>query len=478
MSTGPRKVFSRNQFLRLITERRSASAYGLAVIAVCGLLGISQVLPNGPLITAVALIVVYEFQKRLDQGVPMLQLTALIAVLQWLVGPILNYSSDYEYGRYQMYVEEGLYFQYAMPATCLYVVVMLAVGSSVLQKDLLRFVDRRNFVTIAVTLNVIALVAAVAANRVGGSLQFLFHLLSQLRYVGAIYFLFSQHHLRLLLAAASLAPLLIGSLSNGMFHDLLLWVAIIFCYWFAQRKWEFKTKLLVLSLAGFALFSIQAVKLEYREQMRRGTDPSLVALMVEYLTPGGKAWESDSLSLVITRLNQGWIISAVLDNVPEEEPFADGETLKDAFAASLVPRFLMPDKITAGGRENFRRFTGLQIANSTSMGISPLGESYANFGELGGVILMILYGLVYSGCFFLAVRFVSGHPTFFFWLPLIFYQAVKAETEFGVVLNQLSKGGVVAVAGYYFIQMNFPARLRKPVMLLQSRRVSGAGRPA
>ncbi|MFN9040620.1 MAG: hypothetical protein ACK5YO_30300, partial [Planctomyces sp.] len=80
--------------------------------------------------------------------------------------------------------------------------------------------------------------------------------------------------------------------------------------------------------------------------------------------------------------------------------------------------------------------------------------------------------------FYLAVRFVSGHPTFFFWLPLIFYQAVKAETEFGVVLNQLSKGGVVAVAGYYFIQMNFPARLRKPVMLLQSRRVSGAGRPA
>ncbi|MFM7867016.1 MAG: hypothetical protein ACKPHU_22615, partial [Planctomycetaceae bacterium] len=175
--------------------------------------------------------------------------------------------------------------------------------------------------------------------RVSGNLQFFFHLLSQLRYVGAIYFLFSRHQLRLILAAASLSPLLLGSLSNGMFHDLLLWVAIIFCYWFAQRKWEFKTKLLVLSLAGFALFSIQAVKLEYRQQIRRGTDPSLGALLVEYLTPGGKAWESDSLSLVITRLNQGWIISAVLDNVPAEEPFADGETLKDAFVASLVPRF-------------------------------------------------------------------------------------------------------------------------------------------
>ncbi|MFM7165638.1 MAG: hypothetical protein ACKO3T_10360, partial [Planctomycetaceae bacterium] len=212
MSTGTRRNFSRSQFLRLITERRSASAYGLVVIAVCGLLGISQVLPNGPLITVVALIAVYEFQKRLDQGVPLLQLTALIAVLQWLVGPILNYSSDYEYGRYQMYVAEDVYFQYAMPATCLYVVVMLAVGSSVLQKDLLRWIDRRNFMTIAFALNAIALVAAVAATRVSGNLQFFFHLLSQLRYVGAIYFLFSHHHLRLILAAASLSPLLLGSL--------------------------------------------------------------------------------------------------------------------------------------------------------------------------------------------------------------------------------------------------------------------------
>jgi hypothetical protein len=478
VSTGTRKVFSRNQFLRLITERRSASAYGLVVIAVCGLLGGLQTLPNGPLVTAVALIAVYEFQKRLDQGVPLLQLTALIAVLQWLVGPVLNYSSDYEYGRYQMYVAEDVYFQYALPATCLYVAVMLAVGRSVLQKDLLRWIDRRNFVTIAVALNAIALVAAMAATRVEGNTQFFFHLLSQLRYVGAIYFLFSHHQLRLLLAAASLSPLLLGSLSNGMFHDLLLWVAIIFCYWFAQRKWELKSKLLVLSLAGFALFSIQAVKLEYREQMRQGTDPSLIELLVEYLTPGGKAWESDSLSLVITRLNQGWIISAVLDNVPAEEPFADGETLKEAFVASLVPRFLMPDKVTAGGRENFRRFTGLQIANSTSMGISPLGEAYANFGDLGGIVLMVLYGLVYSGCFYVAVRFVSRHPTFFFWLPLIFYQAIKAETEFGVVLNQLAKGGMVAIAGYYFIQMNFPARIKRPIMVLQPRHVPATGRPA
>ena len=38
----------------------------------------------------------------------------------------------------------------------------------------------------------------------------------------------------------------------------------------------------------------------------------------------------------------------------------------------------------AGGRENFRKFTGLNISDGTSMGISIAGEGYANFGWAGG----------------------------------------------------------------------------------------------
>lgn len=464
MASQPVRGHSRNSLLRLILEKQSASLYGLVLVALCGLLGMTQAIANELLVPVVVLVVMYEFQKRLDQGVPLLQLTALIAVLQWLLGPVLAYNTEFAFARYDMYVTEDVYFQYALPATAFYVAVMLAVGASVKQRHLLQNLDRKNFVSIGIALNLLSLASAVVAPRFSGNLQFFLFLLSQLRYVGGLYLLFSRHELRLLMFGVSLSPLLLTSLSSGMFHDMILWFAIIFCYWFAQRKWSFAVKMLILSSAAFAMFSIQVVKQEYREKMRKGEPASIVTLLAEYVTPGGKAWESNALSLAVTRLNQGWIISAVMDHVPLDEPFCDGETLKEAFVSALVPRILLPDKATAGGRVNFRRFTGLEIADSTSMGISPLGEAYANFGEFGGTIVMVCYGAAFSGMFYVALLNVIRRPAFFFWLPLIFYQSIKAETEFVVVLNQITKGGLVAIVMYYLIDLNFPVRVRRLVM--------------
>jgi hypothetical protein len=457
----------RRQFLKAILEQRSASVYGLVAVFFTGILGATQIIPNELSVGVVALIVIYEFQKRLDQGIPLLQLTAVIATLQWLVGPILNFNTPYEYGKYQMYVGEQEYFQFALPATCSYVVIMLAVGASVRQRQLLQQLDHRNFLAIGILLNLLSLAASFAAVRFGGGLQFFLFMLTQLRYVGALYLLFSRHQLRYILFAVSLSPLLSQSLSSGMFHDMILWLAIVFCYWFAQRKWAFGQKVVALSLSAFLLFSIQAVKQEYRALMKRGERPSMVSLVGKYVTPGGRAWESDVLTLVVVRLNQGWIISAVMDHVPANEPFAEGETIKDAVVSAFLPRFLFPEKKEAGGRENFRRFTGLPIADETSMGISPLGEAYANFGEFGGILVMATFGAFFAGLFSLSLKYVVHRPAFFFWLPLLFYQSIKAETEFLVVLNQLSKGAIVAFAMHWFIDLNFPVRMRTLIPRVQ-----------
>ncbi len=474
----------RSRFLKSILDRRSASVYGLVLLTVLGVIGYAQVLPNLLVVPIITAVVVYEFQKRLDQGVPLLQLTALIAVLQWLLGPVLAYNNDYQYGKYQMYVDEARYFEYALPATTLYVVVMLAIGASIRQKELLGQLDRSNFVKIGFFLNFIALIASIAATRFGGGVQFALFLVSQARYVGAIYFLFSRHPLRLLLAAGSMAFLLIGALSVGMFHDLLLWMAVIFCYWFAQRKWVLQTKIMSLLATGFLLFGIQVIKQDYRSQVARGERPSIVEMMVSYLSPSGRAWEDGAMANAIIRLNQGWIISAVLDHVPAEEPFADGATLREAVESALLPRLLAPNKKEAGGRENFMKFTGIEINRETSMGISPLGEAYANYGVFGGILLMMAFGAFFALLFKLSLRFVARRPAFFFWLPMLFYQSIKAETEFVVVLNQLSKGAVIAFALYYFTHLNFPVRFKQvvlrnvPTRRRNSPASSAAGSPA
>ena len=80
-------------WLRSVLEKRSGSGVGIVAIVLLGFLGFTQIFPNGLLVYPILLIIGYEFQKRLDQGVPLLQLTSLSAVLQWLVGPVRRYFS-------------------------------------------------------------------------------------------------------------------------------------------------------------------------------------------------------------------------------------------------------------------------------------------------------------------------------------------------------------------------------------------------
>ena len=117
-----------------------------------------------------------------------------------------------------------------------------------------------------------------------------------------------------------------------------------------------------------------------------------------------------------------------------------------------MPRLLNKNKKGAGGQENFRRFTGLPIQKSTSMGISPLGEAYVNFGVEGGIAFMAVFGICFSLLYRFATSKVVRHPDLMFWIPLIFYQGIKAETEMIVVTNQLVKGGLIVLVGYFAVQ--------------------------
>jgi hypothetical protein len=247
-----------------------------------------------------------------------------------------------------------------------------------------------------------------------------------------------------------------------MFHDLLLWLALIFCIWFPTAKWLHYRKPLVFASAALMVFAIQVVKQDYRDRLRAGESPSLFVMAFDYLSPSGRAWDQDVLSLALVRLNQGWIISAVMNHVPSQQAFANGTTVVDAVVA-LAPRFLVPTKVTAGGRESFRKYTGLEIGNETSMCICVLGEAYANFGEYGGILFMIAFGAFLAVYYSKVLKWTAEHPDFLFWIPLIFYQAIKAETDMVVIVNQIFKGSIVAFGGYWAMHRFFPpAMFQRP----------------
>jgi len=423
----------------------------IVAIALLGFAGSGQFLPNSLIVWGIFGFVFFAFEREMDHGIPISLIGAMLAAGQWLLGPLLSYQLDVSVDRYQMYVESETYFAFAMPATSAFICGLLLLSSRPEEYRLLRQRDGRNDFRIGVAL----LIAAVASDFVRplapGGLAFFFHLVSQLRYIAAVYFLFSDHRYKWLLVAVSLSHLVIRSTEQAMFHDLILWGSLIACFWWLLKPRTVLTKVCFLSAGLLFVSSIQLVKREYRSAAWSGQDPSLVAVAYDVLIEQGKFTDRIALENAVVRLNQGWIISAVLRHVPAREPFADGETINEAVVAAVMPRFLAPNKKEAGGQENFRRFTGLPLADSTSMGISPLGEAYANFGGFGGTVFMFAWGTAF-GLGIGAVRhFGRRDPSFLIWTPLIFYQAIKAETEIVVVLNQLVKGGVVAFGAYYLI---------------------------
>jgi hypothetical protein len=274
-----------------------------------------------------------------------------------------------------------------------------------------------------------------------------------LKYIGAALWLFQPQSKNKWLAMAGILFLtLLSSIQAGMFHDLLLWLALLFSFVVLQTNMSIWRRL-VFIIGGFLLaFLIQSIKGEYRERLAEGLMANqtpeevfidLVTIRVENLQ--NLFTDDEFMAMTNVRLNQGWIISAIIDNVPNMEPYANGETIWEAFSASFIPRFLDPEKKVAGGRENFERFTGLPLGAGTSMGTSVLGEAYANFGPMGTWIFMFFWGLFLSIIFNTLVKYAQKQPLMYVFLPLIFLQVVKGETELYVVLNHFIKSIILVM---------------------------------
>ena len=73
------------------------------------------------------------------------------------------------------------------------------------------------------------------------------------------------------------------------------------------------------------------------------------------------------------------------------------------------------------------------------MGISVAGESYINFGVFGGIIFMGAWGIFLSFIWKQLYLKSLKKPFLIFFLPLIFLQVIKAETELSSSLNHLTK---------------------------------------
>jgi len=400
---------------------------------------------------------VYLFQTT-GYGFPVRSLMVTIASLQWCVAPMFAYYGIYTHFKYRMYVPQEEYFSYVVPATFAFA---LGLSLTVWKKEQQIFQDATNQVVRTIRKNrdlpILILAIGMGATYIEEyvPIQFAFvnYLVSLLRYVALIMLVFSPWRALRYLWIVVGSYFLFEAILSSYLHEAFILAVLIFFY--VLRRYEIGTtrRLVLLMIALLLIGVMQEIKLEYRRvliaQQSESGDLSAILGLVDQEIVGMKAGgEDSSYDAVLIRLNQGWVISRILQYVPRVREFEDGRTISKALVAALLPRFLAPDKAVAGGVANFERFTGYKLRR-TSMGISLVGEGYVNFGKAGGVLFMFVMGIAFSLLISFFMWIVKHQPLFLTFFPLIFWQAIKAETDLVTVLNHLSKGLIFALAFYY-----------------------------
>ena len=410
----------------------------------------------------IVLLVALNFIRALGKRIPMLELMLLTAGLQWVIGPAIEYQATSHHYKYYMYVEEAVYMAYVVPAYGIFTLIIL-YGLKKGPKLNIAIDKFYEYAPYGKYILLVGVFSDFVKGTAPGGLQFVFFLLANFKYAGALILFFSIKKWDRYLFYAALGYLFFGAIRSGFFHDLILWGTFFYMYWAYKIKPNTKLNIIIIVFGMFAATTIQGVKANYRSIIAEGYEGSYLTLFFDSLgqrisrdeeAPGFE--DKDELNV---RLNQGWIISAIMEHTPRMQQYAGGTTVGEAIFASALPRFLNPDKKIAGGVDNFEKFTGLTLGENTSMGMSIIGEAYANFGVGGGILFMAIWGFVLIRFWYFILRQVGKRQLLIFFIPIMFLQVIKAETELVVVLNHLVKSLILIFIFFWltrkFIFKNF-----------------------
>jgi hypothetical protein len=267
-----------------------------------------------------------------------------------------------------------------------------------------------------------------------------------------------------LVLIAIFVVLIVRSILDGMFGELIFMTIMTMVLMMLGKRYSFLNKLLVLIAGIVLILIIQVIKPDYRaETWDKQAGGNEISIFMN-IASSKLAHPSTLLNNEIvwfnfySRFNQGLFISMVQKKVPRQIPYANGETIYLSLAGSIVPRILWPDKPEAGGAYNFKRFLGIKLVGY-SVGLSPYGEAWGNFGETGGIVFMFFFGLLFNFIFTGLLKISLKVPSVVLWFPIIFFYAVKIETDIFTMVNSLTQAIVFTWLMYKF----FPKVFRKPL---------------
>jgi hypothetical protein len=402
--------------------------------------------------------VVLKFVQDLGKRIEVRDLIAFLALMQWIVGPVMAYNILPYDELYYMDVDEVTYMHYVVPA-CVALIIGLyfpITDERIIDdediKKLKEFISDKQLLGYLIA--AVGLAAGFAGKFLPKSLSFLFFLLSGMQFVGVYIILFSKSKLKWFAFTGVMGLVIFQAVLMGMFGELILWMMFSLLIVAFVLKIPMPVKIAILGVGFIMVMLIQSTKEEYRmatwySDSDKSNGEIYKEVILSRLENPSVLFETSAMQNVGARLNQGWIIARIIGHMPEKHPFVKGETIETAIYAGLLPRVLAPSKAKAGGRANFERFTGTELPETTSMDISLVGEGYANYGVLGGIVFLFFIGLFYNVIIIKVISLSKTYPTLILWLPILFFQVIKAETDFATVFNHFTKAALVAFIVFF-----------------------------
>ena len=364
-----------------------------------------------------------------------------------LFGPVLAYNGldNFQSASSRMQIPQAEYFSYVIPAVIAFI-AGLHLWSNKLKGEILNLDKIVTYVTenkaISYIFIAIGFISGLLSDLFPADLAFVFYFLDGLKFIGVFMLILGRGPLQIIPLILVLGSIIFITLGQGMFHDFLIW--IIFLAIVLAIRYTPTVYVKLLFVIGFIVLavSIQLIKGDYREATwEKGEEGGFITLSKAYeqSNSGNLFFNIKSLAESNLRINQGYIITHIMKTVPQKVPYAEGEELSEILIAALLPRFLAPNKLTAGNRDIFMKYSRFPIKKGISMGLSSVGDAYINFGTKGGWIFMFVLGLLYNEVLKFFHKYSNIFPIILLFTPMVFYYAVRPDSELQTNLGHLVK---------------------------------------
>ena len=378
---------------------------------------------------------------------PIRYLTGSLMCVQMLVGPALAYNGldEYQVGFLKMQVDETKYFSYVIPATVMFLIGLKIKFNKNIVDEFINIKHLKEYVKYnqqtLYTFIIIGFISSLVSPLFSMEIGFVFTLLGSFKFVGLFMLILGDSKLKPISLLIVLSSIILSSLGEAMFHDLLIWLLFMGAVFSIKYKPSTYLKLglsvLFISMAVF----IQLLKGDYREATwKEGKEGNVsnFAATAKSKNDQNELFTLEKLKESNIRINQGFIITNIMNNVPEKENYANGKELMQILEAAILPRVVAPNKLNAGDRNFFMKWAGFPIA-STSMGLSSIGDGYVNFGKFGGMVFMFFLGLLFSYVISIFYKHSFEYPILFLFPTLVFYYPMRPDCELQTILGHLVK---------------------------------------